>query len=148
MATQQLSKEEKLAQFNAMLDMDINEVEDLPEFAVFPAGAYTFRCSGAVIDTEKGFVRFMFEKTGTHELAEGADPEAVPADGALYGATYRGKVGMQLIKKNFAAIMNENNTPKIPQFVDSVENMNFLLVLSQREYDGKKFNDIAAASLA
>lgn len=144
---QQLSKEEKLAQFNSMLDMDINEVEDLPEYATFPAGAYNFRCVGGVIDPEKGFVRFTFEKTGTAEIPDGTPAEEIPADGSLFGATFRGKVGVQLIKKVFGGIMNANNTPKIPEFVDNIENMNFVLVLSQREYDGKKFNDVAAAAL-
>lgn len=144
----QLTAEEKLAQFNALLDGDINAIEDLPEYAVFEPAGYNMRGASAGINAEKGSVRFTFEKLGLIELDAKAEPSKVPVDGALFGASFYGKFGLQRIKKLFAPIMAQLGYTTIPQLVDGFENLNFVVVVSKREHEGKEYNDIVAITLA
>lgn len=147
-AKTQLTAEEKLAQFNALLDVNIDDIEDLPEYASFEPAAYTMRGTKAAINAEKGSINFTFEKLSLVELEDGANAEAVPADGALLGSNFYGKFGIQKMKKLFKPTMDKLGYTSVTQLVDGFENLEFVVVLSKREHEGKTYNDIVTLQLA
>lgn len=148
---EQLTEEQKLAQFNALVEGNINDVEDLPDYATFGAGSYTVRGAAAKLNTDKGSVNFTFEKLSLVEKADGTTDEEVPADGALLGVSFFGKFGVQKFKKLFAPHMTTLGCESVVQFLDQFENTSWIVVLTKRADDkkeGKFYNDIAAIALA
>lgn len=147
---EQLTEEQKLAQFMALAEGDINDIEDLPEYATFEAGTYNVRGSGAKLNAEKGAVNLSMELVAMVELADDANPEAVPAAGSLLGSNYYGKFGLQKMKKVFKPVMDVLGTSSVVGLLDQFENLDLLVVLTKRvdkEDDKKFYNDIAAVML-
>ena len=148
---EQLTEEQKLAQFQALVSGNIDEVEDLPEYAVFGAGSYSMRGAAGKLNLEKGAVQMTFEKLELVEKADGTTDEEVPADGALLGSNFYGKFGVQKFKKLFSPHMATLGVSSVEQFLDQFENTSWVVIVTKRadKDDPKKFyNDIAAIALA
>lgn len=130
----------ELELFEQMLDLGYDQIEDLPDFILFPTGSYLFNCKGAEIGVNKdktsGQVKLMFELVDTMELAN-AELEP-PKQGSLFMLTYQGKFGIQKFKKVFGDVWVQQGFASAREFIDNMVNMQFALSMKPKpNKDGK-----------
>lgn len=146
-----LTPEQKLANFNALLDGSWDDVETLPEFSLWPVGSYLIRVTKAKLDREKGNVALFAECVQCMELANPArDESATPAEGAPYSERFYGSFGLGKLKRFFGEISQNMGCSGIVEFIDQVAGMEFVATIGQRadkDDKTKLFNEIKAVEL-
>jgi hypothetical protein len=78
--------EEKKQAFLALAQAQFSDIEDLPEYGLFPNGTYVFDVTDAQIDADAGALKQTLALVEVSEL-ENPDtpPEEIPAPGTLLG---------------------------------------------------------------
>lgn len=146
---------------NTMLGMDIDDIEDLPEYEFFPNGFYQFKVQKLVLDVDeaenKAAIKGTFSLLQTIELKNEDDAELVPKEGSLTGGMWSKEFGVKKFKKIFKPVMKELGCDKIQEFLDQAEGLELAIEMGSRQgkpddldEDGsrKVYNDIRMAQLA
>lgn len=141
---------DQLNVFDAMLDTDVDNIEDLPEFETFAPGAYMLQAGKVKLvpaDPSKekdGGVMLMFSNAGVMELA---DPEGTEAakEGALISASFYGEFGIKRLKAVFGDAMASVGANTLREFLDQFEGLTFAAAVQNRKDKNdptKVYNDI------
>lgn len=144
---------EQIAKFNALLNVNITDIEDLPDFATFPVGTYRLKGSSAKIDQEGGSLGHVLELVELVSPAEGVDPElyAKLEAGTLTSVKYFGAFGIQKWKQAWGQSAAAAGATNIAEWVDQFGNLEFIVTLGVRtdkEDKTKKYQDVVLAVLA
>lgn len=141
--------ETELQTWDALLDTDLDNIEDLPEFELFSKGIYnlvgkTVKIMEADPDNEKdGGVMFVMENAGVVELE---NPEQEPTkEGALISTAFVGNFGMRKMKQVFGDVMTGLNCNTPREFLDQFVGAEFVAVVSHRKDKNdpdRVYNDI------
>lgn len=146
-----LTPEEKLQQFNALLEGNWDDVETLPEFSLWPVGTYLVRFTKGVLDREKGSVNLSAELVQVMELANpAADAGKEPAEGAPYSERFFGSFGLGKLKRYFGEISEAMGHSGIVDFIDNIGGLEFEATIGQRadkDDKTKLYNEIKALEL-
>lgn len=145
----------------AMLSMDVNEIEDLPEFEFFPNGYYNFKCEKLELEVDeaenKAAIKGIFSLNSLIELKNEDDEDKVPKEGALIGGMWSKEFGVKKFKKIFLPSMQALEADKIQEFLDQAKDLEFAIEIGSRlgkpddldeEGNRKVYNDIRMAQLA
>ena len=123
---------------NDLFDVSLDDIADLPEFMVFPAGAH--RCT----------ISFESKKIGTHpaleakltllETVELVDPtDAIPAVGSESSVAYMldNEYGKGKMKKMLKPLAELFGTSRISELLDAANGTEVLVVTKQRQNEKK-----------
>lgn len=128
---------EALEKFSSLLEADIDNIEDLPEFEEYPAGVYKFKCEGLKVEEntekERGEIKGFFSLIEPVELANEADADNVPVAGSLLGGFWTDEKGIQRFKKIFVPVMQESGIRRIADFLPQAEGLEMILEVSRSE---------------
>lgn len=146
--------------FDALLDTDLDQIEDLPEFERFPVGIYQFKCEKGEVkidpEAQKAAITGMFSLVSVIEVAEDQE-ENVPKEGSLLGGMWGKEFGIKKFKKVFLICMQDNGCTKTREFVDMMGGMEFILKVGTRlgkpddlDEEGKRkvYNEIQMSQMA
>lgn len=122
------------AQLDALLNCNLSDIEDLPDFARLPMGAFKLKgVKSEVGETKKkeGKINFIFSLTEVVEVSpeHAAD---VPPVGSLTSFQYSGEFGVKKFKKIFLDVLNAANCTTISQFMDQFDSLEFLCTVKSR----------------
>ena len=141
---------EQLAQFNALLNVPLGQIEDLPDFATFPVGIYHLKGKSGKLDPEGGMLGLTLELVEAKELGEGVDPASVPEAGTLTGVRYYGGFGIAKWKQAWGLACASANCASVTEFVDQFGNLEFIVTLGVRtdkDDKTKKYQEVTMATL-
>lgn len=144
---------------NSMLTTDLDNIEDLPDFVIFPVGQYQFSCDMMEVDVDqqagKANIKARFAMKAPIELAK--DDEVAPEEGSLLGAIYGKEFGIKKFKKTFLPVMEELGCQNLQEFIEQAKDLDFALHVGKRlgkeddlddNGNRKVYNDIKFAQLA
>lgn len=92
-----------------LLESSWDEIEDLPEFAMFPVSSAQFNVESMKAepnhDRTKMAIKVLLKFEEVFDVAENQQYEIpVPAEGSLMSATYSGKFGIEKFKKDWLEV--------------------------------------------
>lgn len=126
----ELTVEEMNAQMQALLEVSVDQIEDLPEFVLPPAGAYFWNVKKfqlAESDDGKMFVDVLLELEQVIETRNPEDQaiaEALPA-GSMASTRYYGAFGIQKIKQEWSQAIEllVSSDGSLAEFMDQIVGM-------------------------
>jgi hypothetical protein len=135
--------EEKKQAFLALAQAQFSDIEDLPEYGLFPNGTYVFDVTDAQIDADAGALKQTLALVEVSEL-ENPDtpPEEIPAPGTLLGANYYGDYGIKKFKMAFLEVAKGLDANGPSEYVDQVQGAKLLVTLKQTKRKNKDTGDI------
>ena len=147
-----LTPEEKIQQFNALLEGTWSDIETLPEFSLWPVGSYHIRLTKGVLDREKGSVNLSAELVQVLELANpAADEGKQPAEGSPYSERFFGSFGLGKLKRFFGELSEAMGQSGLVEFIETCGGMEFVATVGQRadrDDKSKLYNEIKAIVVA
>lgn len=149
------TEEEKKQAFLALSQAGWDDIEDLPEYALFPAGAYLFECTDAKLDTENDSLSQTFALVEVQELENpNTSAELIPAPGSLLGVKYFGDFGIKKFKQAFVDVGRQLEVSGPTEYIDQIQGCKLILVVGQRKVKNKEtqeiktFNEVTMAAIA
>lgn len=129
--------------FEALLDTDIDNIEDLPEFETFPLGNYRFKCEkmelAVSVQEDKAAIKAIFSMQEVLELVN--EEDEVPTEGALVSQQWGKEFGIKLFKKTFVENYEPLGIRTTREFVDIAAGLEFIMTIGQRK-DPEKLDDL------
>lgn len=126
----ELTVEEMNAEMQALLTVGANQIEDLPEFVLPPAGGYLWNVKKfevAESDDGKMFVDVLLELVECIETTKPEDFEKATAlpKGSMASTRYYGAFGIQKLKQEWLQVIHSTvgEEGSISEFMDSVVGM-------------------------
>lgn len=134
--------------FQALLEGNWDQIEDVKGFIVPPIGSYTLRTSKCEVGTNKdktqGAINIIAEITGILELA---DPEALTEEeqqkliGAMTGTSFMGTFGLSKFKETFLGISAEMGLGSAAQTIEAIAGGLDLVVTIGNRVDKERVDD-------
>lgn len=140
----------EVATFDALLDTNLENIEDLADFELFPKGVYQLMGGNVKIieadgDKDSG-VQLTMSNVAAIEL-ENPDEEP-PKEGSLLSQRFTGEFGVKMMKKVFGDVMAKIGATTPREFLDQFEGLEFAAQISHRRDKNDKdkvYNDIKLA---
>lgn len=127
---------------NAMLDSNLDDIQELPEYKTWPTG--TYRVVGKavkIVDAKDGKdakIQLGMECVETMEVVEGSEPVQ---PGAPISATYSGELGLRRIKTVYKDVMAAMGATTMREFLDQFIGFELGIMNKPRADDTKKEED-------
>lgn len=129
--------------FNALLQSPLENIEDLPDFELFPIGSYRVKCENMKVDIQQeknsAAIKAIFSNMYSIEMAN--EEAEAPKEGSLLGGQWAKEFGIKKFKKVFLPAMEELGCGSIPEFIEQAPGMEFNITVGQRPDNNGKLNE-------
>lgn len=118
------SEELKAMEFDDLLDVELSNIEELPDYVTPPKGYYELslpKVEQRTVETADGDVETLvltWAVVRTIELEESKEPVTPVEEGALFTTSYMQGAGIQRLVKLFGSVIQQNNCKNIRELLE------------------------------
>jgi hypothetical protein len=134
-------KNSALADFDALMDASMDDIDDLPPIGVPPTGNYTLSATASREKSDKGseYIKFAYVVGEVNEVkdeAEAADASAGQKFTEMFSPFKKdgtiNEIGMGMLKERLAPFAAHFNTAKISETLQSINQVSLVATLVRR----------------